>query len=179
MAAIEFDPASGFYRVVFRYAGMRFKRSLKVKDAALAEAMRARVEETLSDLRRGRLSMPPDAEPGTFILSDGRLEKRHVPSPPAPPPPTVGSLLVAYRSEMPDGAKEENSLRTERIHLGHVARIIGADSPLEAVDLSAAQRYARARGRETHGKNVKRPIRPYTVRKELKSFRHAWTWCHA
>jgi integrase len=177
MASIELDPASGFYRVVFRYAGMRFKRSLKVRHHASAEAVRGRVEETLSDLRRGRLVMPLDAEPGTFILSDGKLGQRPV-APPAPPA-TIGSLVASYLAELPDGAKEEGSLRTERIHLGHVERILGAATPLRSVDLAAAQRYAKARGKETHGKKARRPIRPYTVRKELKSFRHAWAWCRS
>ena len=180
MAALEFDAPSGFYRIVFRFGGRRFKRSLKVKDAALAESIRGRVEETLADILRGRLALPPDADPGTFILSNGKLGRKPAPVATAPQPPaTLGSLLAAYRAELPDGAKEANSLRTELIHLRHVERLLGADLPLEAADLASAQRYARARGKETHGKVARRPIRPYTVWKELKSFRHAWAWCYA
>jgi hypothetical protein len=178
MAAIEFDPPSGYYRIVFRYGGRRFRRSLKVKDEALAESLRGRVEETLSDLRRGRLVMPPDADPGTFILSDGKIERKPVAAVESEPPalrPTLEDLAAVYKAELPEGAKEKNSLRTERIHLGHVQRILGANTPLDEIDLAAARRYAKVRLKETHGKNVKRPIRPYTVRKELKSFRHVWT----
>src|SRR4051794_12572807 len=129
MASIEFDPPSGYYRVVFRYGRMRFKRSLKVKDEASASAIRGRVEETLSDLRRGRLVMPPDADPGTFILSDGKLGRKPAAiAHPASASATIGSLVASYRAELPDGAKEANSLRTERIHLDHVVRILGAET---------------------------------------------------
>jgi integrase len=54
----------------------------------------------------------------------------------------------------------------------------GRDDPWESFDLAAAQSYIKARLRETHGKRVKRPIRAYIARKELKSFRHAWLWCY-
>jgi hypothetical protein len=70
-------------------------------------------------------------------------------------------------------------LRTERGHLGNVERILGPDKPLDEFDLAAAQDYARQRLKEKHGRRVKRPILPYTARKELKSFRQAWTWCQA
>src|SRR5262249_53329951 len=128
----------------------------------------------------GRLTVPPDADAGTFILSDGKLDQKPAtePSTPAAPKATIGTLLAVYQAELPDGAKEKNSLRTERIHLRHVARQLGEQTPLDGIDLACAQRYAKARGKEAYGK-ARRPIRPYTVRKELKSFRHAWSWCQA
>jgi integrase len=180
MASLALDPGSGFYRIVFWFGGKQFRRSLKVRDERRAEAIRGRVEETLALIQNGRLTIPPDAEPGTFILSDGKLQRRPVvETAPAPDRATIGRLLAVYKAELPSGAKEESSLRTERIHLAHVERLLGADTPLAAIDLSAAQRYVKARGRETHGKKVNRPIRPYTIRKELKSFRHVWAWCHS
>jgi hypothetical protein len=57
-------------------------------------------------------------------------------------------------------------------------RILASKAHLESVGLAAAQRYIKARLRETYGELVKRPIRAYTARKELKSYRHAWAWCH-
>jgi hypothetical protein len=78
----------------------------------------------------------------------------------------------------PDRNRQEaNSLRTERIHLAHIERVLGTETPLDSINLAAAQRHANLRGKETHAKKIKRPIRPYTVRRELKSFRHVWTWC--
>jgi integrase len=179
MASLAFDSASGFYRIVFWFGGKQYRRSLKTKDERRAQGICGRVEETISLIQTGRLSVPPEADPGTFILSDGKLEQKPSVEAPAAPKATIGTLLTVYQSELPDGAKEKNSLRTERIHLRHVARLLGEDTSLDAIDLAGAQRYAKARGRETYGKKVKRPVRPYTVRKELKSFRHAWAWCRA
>ena len=73
MASIEFDEASGRYRIRFRYAGKPYKRSLKTTDKRDAGAVVGRVEETIRLLERGRLNIPPDADPGVFILSDGKL----------------------------------------------------------------------------------------------------------
>jgi integrase len=179
MASLSLDAKSGYYRIVFWFGGRQYRRSLRVRDEGRAEAMRGRVEDTLSLIQTGRLSIPTDADPGTFIISDGKLDQKPaVTSTPEQPKTTIGGLIARYEAELPSGAKEANSLRTERIHLGHIERVLGADTRLDSVNLASAQRYAKLRGRETHGKHVKRPIRPYTVRKELKSFRFVWVWCH-
>ncbi len=147
----------------------------------MAEAMRRRVQETLALIATGRILAPQDAEPGTFILSDCKLTAK----PRAKPRDdqdghddraTIGGLIEAYRAELPAGAKEANSLRTELGHLRNVERILGTGMHLESFDLAAAQDYAKRRGKERHGKRVKRLILSYTVRKELKSLRHVWEW---
>ena len=178
MASIAVDRGSGFFRIVFWYGGKQYRRSLKVKDERRAEAIRGRVEETLAFIQLGRLTIPPDADPGTFILSDGKLERKPVVVA-SPSEGTLGELVAGYLRELPPQAKEANSLRTERIHLGHVERLLGGDSPLSSIGLAAVQRYANLRGQEKHGKVAKRSIQPYTIRKELKTLRHVWAWCHA
>jgi len=55
MASIALDPASGFYRIVFRYAGRQYRRTLKTKNERRAEGVRGRVEETLSLIQTGRI----------------------------------------------------------------------------------------------------------------------------
>jgi hypothetical protein len=119
MASLALDPESGFYRIVFWYAGKQYRRSLRVKDERRAEGIRGRVEETLSLIQTGRLSVPPDADPGTFILSDGKLDQKPVTVvTPGKPTATIGDLIACYREELPAGAKEANSLRTESIPRG-------------------------------------------------------------
>ena len=176
MASLALDPESGFYRIAFWYGGKQYRRSLRIKDERRAEGIRGRVEETLSLIQTGRLLVPPEADAGTFILSEGERDQKPVTViMPQQPKTTIGDLIACYKEELPGGAKEPNSLRTERIHLrfpcssGSSGRIHRSGDDHH---LAAAQRYAKLWGRETHGKNVKRPIRPCTVRKELKSFRH-------
>jgi integrase len=77
---------------------------------------------------------------------------------------------------LPPGRKEANTLLTERIHRGHILRILGADTPVGTIPLSAAQSYASARSRDAWRG---RPIGADTVRKELKALGHVWAWAHA
>jgi hypothetical protein len=80
VAYLELDPLSQHYRVRFRYAGKQYKRSLRTSDSREARGLKGRVEETILLLERGRLEMPNDADPATFILSDGKLAKKQTTS---------------------------------------------------------------------------------------------------
>jgi hypothetical protein len=63
MASVEFDEASSRYRIRFRYGGKPFKRSLKTSEEREARSILGRVEETIRLMKRGRLDLPPDADP--------------------------------------------------------------------------------------------------------------------
>jgi integrase len=178
MATIIKDPKSGNWRVAFRYGGQQFTRSLKTEDEREADAIKGRIEETLTLVQRGRIVVPEGADPGTFIVSDGKLERKPGPRPQQPAGATIGDLVTAYADSLPEGSKGENTVRMEKIHLRHVERVLGTTTPLTAIDLAMAQRYVKARLKERHGKRAQRPILAYTIHKELKTFRHAWTWCH-
>ena len=185
MATLVKDPKSGLYRIAFRYLSKQYTRSLGTGDERAAEAARGRIEETLQLIRIGRIVVPVNAEPGTWIVSDGRISgrkgagraERATGDHEGPIASTIGAMIATYRSELPAGAKEDNTLAIERIHLAHVARILGDQTSLERVDLSAVQRYVKARLAEKHGRIAQRPIRPYTAHKELKSLRTIWGWC--
>jgi hypothetical protein len=76
MACVEFDKASGRYRIRFRYVGIPFKRSLKKSEEREARSILGRVEEPIRLMERGCLDLPPNADPGVFILSDGKLNRK-------------------------------------------------------------------------------------------------------
>ena len=82
------------YRLIFRYGGRKFSRSLKTKDAKEAEAVRVRVEENLKLLERGRLELPPEADLVAFLLSDGKIAAR--PRPEEVRRLALGQLLDLY-----------------------------------------------------------------------------------
>src|SRR4051794_41539421 len=107
MASLQFDESSGRFRIRFYYAGREYKRSIKTADETAAQALLARVEETVRFLEQGRLEMPPDADPAQFILSDGRLCHK----PKAAPVRTLGDLFATYEAQFTDGAKEDNTRR--------------------------------------------------------------------
>jgi integrase len=177
VASLKWHESSRAYHIVFRHDGRQYRRSLGPIDEATARGMQGRIEETLSLLRLGRIVVPPGADAGDWIVSDGRRTGRRAAAKAAASPVTIAAMLATYEAELPAGAKEATTLAIERIHLRHVARLLGADTPLDAVDLAAAQRYVRARLAEKHGRLKQRPIHPYTAHKELKSFRTVWRWC--
>jgi hypothetical protein len=113
MASLQFDPISERWRPRFYYGGREFKRSLAgVQTEQEANAVRGRVEETIMLLERGRLEMPLTADPGQFILSDGKLDQKPV----LPRALTLGDLFRLYEERLTEGAKEQNTIRIGKVH---------------------------------------------------------------
>lgn len=133
MASFDFDPVSGRHHIRFRYGKTPYKRALRLEDDREAERVCAQVEETIKDLKRGRLVMPPDAEPGAFILSGGKLTGK-----PTPPPKqlTVDNLLDLYCENFPAAAKAKTTALTEAIHRKHLIRVLGEKTPINSLTLA-------------------------------------------
>ena len=72
---------NGYYQIVFRFGGERYKRALGTQDGRLAHAQELRVHENIQLVRRGRLVLPDDADICTFLLSDGHLNGKKTRSP--------------------------------------------------------------------------------------------------
>jgi len=72
MASLE-PTASGNYHIYFRFQGRRYKRSLKTKCEAEANARCSRLDETIRLVESGRIELPDGADLATFLLSDGKL----------------------------------------------------------------------------------------------------------
>ncbi len=162
---------SGNFLVGFRWGGKPFTCSLDTRDAAVADAAVARVDETIIRLKRGWLTMPPEAEAGLFIISGGQLtdkpavETTVVHSTPA----TVRTLLARYADSLTPGAKETNTLLTESIHRGHLCALLG-DRPVADVRFSDLQEYVHAHARSRRD--------TVTIRKELATLRMIWNRMH-
>jgi integrase len=172
MASLEFDAASGRYRLRFRYGGKPYKRSIKTKDQTEAEGVAARVAETIRLLERGRLEVPPGADPGVFILSDGKLNAKSA----ARHGMTLDALLALYQKSLPKGAKSKTTLTTEKIHISHLLGHLRKTRLAQSLTTADMQRYIDLRLRESYrGK----PIRPDTVKKEVATFRLIWNWAVA
>jgi hypothetical protein len=94
----------GNYRIVFRLAGQKFCRSLKTENERTAKAALARLEDNLARSEMGQLFLPPEADPVTFLLSDGRLAER--PTIKLDAFKTLGELLDAFLASLTPGALE-------------------------------------------------------------------------
>jgi hypothetical protein len=158
MAGLHKDPASGFYRIQFRYGGRQFNKSLKTKDEREAESIRGRVDETLSLLQRGRITIPDGADVGLFILSDGKVTAKPVAEPLQDATAlTLGKLIDTYLAS-PPANKEGGTIKVERSYLANVVRIMGESTRLDSIDLQAARQYAWRRLGEKRGGKTPKPI---------------------
>jgi hypothetical protein len=170
MASLVRDK-SGNYLVAFRWERRQFTRSLGTREAKQARSHLSRVEDTLSDLKVGRLKLPEGAEPGEFIVSCGtRTRKPAVDEEPAVG--TLGELLDLYGAEPPPHL-EGSTLRMQAIHARRILEILPRGLTLAELDKAAAQSYAERRSkRKYRGKAIHRD----TIAKELKSLLYAWKW---
>ncbi len=170
MASIRQHQSSENYLVSFRFGGRQFTKSIQTKNKRIAAAHLSRIEETIRLLNSGRIQIPAAADPGHFIVSDGKAgEKQKLPR-----RVTLRHLFEYYRESLPDGAKEENTLKGEQRHCEHLERILGRS--LLATDLTTktVQEYVVKRAKDKWNKRV---ISPQTIKKELTTLRLIWNWC--
>ena len=168
------EKRGGTYRVKYRFGGKVRQAALKTGDETAAKTALAKFEETLSDVLRGRLTIPDGADVGLFLLSDGKLDKRpvHVDAPLAL---TVSELFAHYQTHLTPGAKEANTRKYEGVHIRHLTRLLGGKTAVEKIGTAQVQEYVDRRAAE---KYRTKPIKPQTVRKEVATLSTMWNWAH-
>jgi integrase len=169
VASLQLDPKSGRYRIRFGFGGQEYKRSLRTRDEGAATVILGRVEETLRLMEQGRIELPANVDPGRFILSDGKRNGKTI----IQRPLTLDDLFARYRKGLPEGVKESNTMRTERLHCKHLLRILGMKVMVQSLGTGDFQKYANERSQEKgkHGS-----VRPQTIKKELDTIRVIWNW---
>jgi len=167
MASISKDKA-GNYSLSFRWRGKRYLRAIGTKDADIAQVAKARVEEVMLRLKRGWLVMPAGADVGAFMISGGVLTEK--PSTPDATPLTVAGLVSLYSKKV---KKRPNTMATILLHLNHAVKIFGADTAVASIRVREARKYCEVRASARHHG---RPTRPYTIRKEMRTFLEYWKW---
>ena len=154
---------SGNYHVSFRFVGEKFKKSLGTENERTAQGRLSRLEETISLLESGRLTITERADVATFLLADGKLNG-HIRK------PTIrflGELFDAYVAQLADGSIEDSTRTTTKIHVKHLKRILGQRTRIEAIDGVKLQEYVNRRNIEEglRGKTVSTK----TIKKELST----------
>ena len=76
MASLE--NRTGYFNAVFRFGGKKYTRSLHTDEEQEAQRLLANLEQTIRDIKSGRITLPPDADIPTFLLSDGNLSNTPV-----------------------------------------------------------------------------------------------------
>jgi len=161
---------AGSYCVKFRYGGRQFMKSLKTRDRDLAEAGVKHVEITLTKLKRGQTAIPPGADVGEFIVSGGERTSKISEAAVKEGPVTLKTLFDRWKAAQ---RKRENTLRTILIHRDHVFDLLGETTEVNTIKLGHLRTYCDQRSKEPGKRGT---VRPYTIRKELKTFRQVWVW---
>ena len=166
----ESDDKTHFH-VAFRYAGKRFLRSLRTTDEKEARKHLANIKDTLKDVLAGRVGVAADCDPDTLwavIQSGGRrLEKHSVAV-----DRTLASVIDEYTDTCPVGAKENNTLASEKAQFKNITRLLGRGTPLNQIDVAVIEKFIRLRQKEDG--HLGRPISPNTIKKELATFSQMW-----
>jgi integrase len=174
MASREFNSKTGKARLFFRYGGKQFNRTIAVQSDKEALRVCALIEETIQDLKRGKLVMPAEDEPVSFIVSGGKVDLRpQLVSDPfheAARPPTLKHIFDTYAAELTPGSKEANSIETEAVHLRHMIKIFGESLPFDSLSVNVIQKYVDERAHDGVGSE--------TIRKELSTLRMISEWAH-
>lgn len=170
MAWLECDARTGCYKVGFRLGNRRFKKSLGTSHVDEARQVLGTAKEALRAVERGWATIPPGVDIGDYVLSGGRL------SAPLKFPKVLhlSELFEAYFAELPDGALEQSTVGTMRIHEKQLCRILGRTSNAQDLDASDLQRFIRKRSQEPGRRG--RKVKSATIRKALVTLRTVWNW---
>lgn len=124
------------------------------------------MEDTIRLLEQGRLEIPKDTDPATWIMSGGKIDTRHRKS-----NDRLETVCASYFKDQID--KAESTRSNEQTHIRHLNRVLGERTTLDDIDLKKLQGYVSKRLKEKHcGKSISGK----TIRKELVTFRQIWTW---
>jgi integrase len=173
MAWIEQHPTSGRFKICFRWGEQKIKKTLKVASESAARSALARLEETMDLLERGRLELPAGADIATFLLSDGKIAKKPVPTP-VEKPLTLSELRDRYVEVHGNGAIEANSLETIKMHFRHLEKSFGGKFPIGTLSLAHLQDHISRRSKMNG--HCGKKLSPATLRKEISSLRAVWNW---
>jgi len=168
MASVAFN--DGKARIFFRFAGRQYNRTVPVKSQRAADALCETVDETIADLERGRLTLPPDADVAAFLISGGSLVKgrERVTTPKVL---TLADVIDRYRTDAPNHL-EASTRQIQETHFRRLLEVFPAKA-IESLGASAAQSYISARAKRKHrGRTIQRQ----TIEKELQTLRQVWAW---
>jgi integrase len=167
MASIQHKGESFYCQ--FLYHGKRHTFAIGKVTEAEAVAKAQQVGYLLMRLKQQLVHLPAGTDIVTFVQFDGTPPPNATPLPDQPrKPSTLAHLKDKYLATLGNGTIEANSLYTLRIHLKHACRMFGDEFPMGELTLAKLQSYVNKRAKEK--------VSAYTIRKELRTFKAAWTW---
>ena len=168
MAGLEVR--NGRYNLILRYGGKRFIRSLKTTNEDEALSKKLRVEENIRLVESGRLTIPDGADFVTFLLSDGRLNRK----PLAKASLTIPMLFSGFWDALPAESLEPSTIDLMKIHQRHLERHLGKRLVPQNLAQTDLQTYVVKRSKEKTNKGTN--VKGTTIKKEIVTFNSVWRW---
>jgi len=173
MATLE--SRNGWYRVVIRLDGEKYSRSLKTKDNISAQRCLAKIKDNLHRLEMGSLELPERCRDPLDFLLGAKNQTPKLPDVPIKASTiTIQKAWDRFKSLIPEGSLETETLKGMEIHVRHLRRLIGVKTKLGQIDKSILQQYIDDRSKEP-GQND-RLLSPETIKKELRTLSTIWGW---
>jgi integrase len=173
MASLQ-RKGNGWY-LQFLHRGKRHTFAVGAVSEEEATAKAARVEELLSLVKRGLVSVPAGIGIVEFLRHDGKPPENPRDEGPVPSPAVMnlGVLRDLYLATH-EGSLEERTLGGIRLHFKHLASHLGERFPIRDLKLLDLQGYVEKRAKAKGNRG--RTLSPATIRKELITLRTAWNW---
>lgn len=162
MASIQKKGESWYCQ--FMYQHKRHTLTIGKVAEAEAQATAARIDYLLMRIRQRLLDVPGGMDIVTFIEHDG---KPAATKQPAIISTALSELREAYLKTFGNGALEDSTLRTAKLHLQHLGKTLGDGFPLDKLALPDLQRHIDRRQKQVAG---------VTIKKEIDTLRAAWNW---
>jgi hypothetical protein len=156
---------SGSWRVIFRHNGLQHFVTIGEVEETEAQGVKARYEYLLRLLKQRLLTLPPGMDIVTFLQLDGKPADKAADS--DSPEITFAELRDGYLKTISNGAVENNTLYTSKIHLAHLAGTLGERFLIPALRHADLQRHINRRSPKAAA---------VTIKKELDTLRSAWNW---
>tara|TARA_R110002073_G_scaffold8027_20_gene44907 strand:- start:12113 stop:13354 length:1242 start_codon:yes stop_codon:yes gene_type:complete len=158
------------YNIILRFGGHRFVRSLKTSNEDAALAKKLRVEENVALVESGRLTIPEGADVMTFLLSDGKLDKKPI----IKSSLTLQQLFLDFWDAMPTDNLEPNTIDMMKIHQRHLERVLGKRLIAQSMSQGVLQNYITTRSKEKTNRGTF--LSGNTIKKEIVTFNSVWRW---
>lgn len=164
------EARNGHFRVVFRFGGQKFSRTLRTADPTAARAAVARLDDNLRRAELGTLVIPEDADIASFLLSDGRKVGRAE----APPIRTLKQLCDAFFDAIPAGSVEDSTIEGMKSQAQNLKRILGQHFVYSTLKVDDLQGYVDVRSKDAGQRG--RKVSGTTIKKDIVTFVSIWNW---
>jgi len=152
------------YHCTFRFQGRRYYFAIGKMPEAQAQAKGTEVDETLSLIERGRLTVPEGISLEDFVAAGGKIPLLSS----RPETVTAKQLFDKYLQTHANGTVEKNSLGTSRTHFNQFTKSVGERFRIQTLTLLTLQEHVDRRRRKG--------VSPATLKKELATIRSCWNW---